>query len=177
MIANFPRTSLILLIAAFFSFSFSVPARSQDPAPQPNAQPRSENDPIRQLNLTPEQQEKIRAITQDNRDERLKINRRLREAQVALEETLDSDSPSEAAVEERIRELTAAQAAQVRMRALTELKIRGVLTPEQLSTLRALRAERRNQRRNEQSLPNQRNGISPLFPGTRRNALPLRQTP
>jgi len=183
MKTNFPKKTLLLLVAVLaLLFPVSAATGAQDPAQQPDTQQGSPNDPIRQLNLTPEQRQKIRAITEDNREERVRINRRLREAQFALEQTLDGDSPSEAAVEDRIREVSNAQAAQIRMRALTELKIRSVLTPEQLRVWRELRAERRNLRR-EMNNPNnvrqgqQRNGIAPLFPGTRRNALRIRRQP
>ena len=176
---------LLLLLATTIFWSFSVVAHAQDPN-QPTEQPAAQQiDPIRQLNLTPEQREKIRAITQDNRDERMRVNQRLREAQFALEETLDAESPSEAAVEDRIRELSAAQAAQIRMRALTELKIRGVLTDEQLRTWRSLREQRRNLRRqmnNSNRVPRNgrpvsQNSIAPLFPRLRRNGLPPRRNP
>ena len=182
MKTNFPRKTLLLLVAVLaLLFPVSAAAGPQDPQ-QPETQQGSPVDPIRQLNLTPEQRQKIRAITEDNREERVRINRRLREAQFALEQTLDGDSPSEAAVEDRIREVSNAQAAQIRMRALTELKIRSVLTPEQLRVWRELRAERRNLRR-EMNNPNnvrqgqQRNGIAPLFPGTRKNGLRIRRQP
>ncbi|HEY6120628.1 MAG TPA: Spy/CpxP family protein refolding chaperone [Pyrinomonadaceae bacterium] len=174
------KNYLLLLVPAIF-LSFSIFAHAQNPS-QPADQQPSQGDPISQLNLTPEQRQKIRAITQDNRDERIKVNQRLRAAQVALEETLDADSPSDAVVEERIQELSAAQAAQIRMRALTELKIRSVLTPDQIRTWRSLRAERRNLRR-EMNNPrnsgsaNQQNGLTPLFPRTRRNGFPIRRNP
>ena len=165
-------------MAILFALSFAANARTQEPAQQPD----NGDDPISQLRLTPEQRQKIRSITEDNREERQRINRRLREAQVALEDTLDSDNPTEGAVEERIRELSSAQAAQIRMRAMTELRIRSVLTPEQIRVWRALRAARQNLRRqmnnanaggrDTQRLPNQRNGIAPLFQRNRRNAVP-----
>jgi Spy/CpxP family protein refolding chaperone len=170
---------LIGALVLIVSFSLPVIVRSQEPSQQPSQQP-AQDDPIRQLNLTPEQRQKIRAITEDNRDERMRINRRLREAQSALEETLDADSPSDAAVEERIQDVAAAQAAQIRMRALTELKIRSVLSPEQLRIWREIRVRQQTLRRQlnnpdarrRDNLPNQRNGIAPLFPNDRRPTRP-----
>src|SRR6266496_2361496 len=190
MNSNGSTKSLLLLVASLgltLMFSLAVNAHSQDPAPQPPEQA-AQDDPIRQLNLTPEQRQKIRAITEDNRDERMRINRRVREAQFALEQTLDADSPSEATVEDRIREVANAQAAQIRMRALTELRIRSVLTPDQLRTWREIRTRSQSLRRQlnnpdsgrrdaQRNLPNQRNGISPLFPGDRRGVMPVRPRP
>jgi len=169
---------LVGSLALILAYCLAVGAQSPDLAQQPN-----EEDPISQLNLTPEQRQKIRAISEDNREERMRINRHLREAQAALEQTLDADSPSEAAVDERIRDVANAQAAQIRMRALTELRIRSVLTPEQLKTWREIRIRRQARRRQlnnpdggrrGRNLPNQRNGIAPLFPKDRRDINPPR---
>ena len=104
------------------------------------------DDPVRELNLSPEQREKIRALREQTRDERAAINQRLRATNRALEEVLDSDNPDEAVIEERLREVAQAQAASMRMRVLTEFRIRRVLTPEQLTTLRTLRQNARSAR-------------------------------
>src|SRR6267378_3025080 len=101
---------------------------------------------------------------------------RLKQANLALQQALESDSPDEVLVEQRLRDAAAAQAAAIRMRVLTEVRIRRVLTPEQLVTLRLLRqqaeAVRREQRMENQRprgqgvdgvRPNQRNGMGPLF--------------
>lgn len=116
------------------------------------------DDPIQQLNLTPEQRQRIRTLTEQTRDERQQTNRRLREANVALDQALDADPVDENLVEQRINELTAAQAAQTRMRIHMELRIRRVLNPEQLATLKRLRLEIRDvmnpQRPNNPRRPN-----------------------
>lgn len=110
-------------------------------------------DPIRDLNLSPEQRERIRAIREQMRDERAAINQRLRETNRALEEVLDSDNPDDAVVEQSLRAVAEAQAASMRMRVLSEIRVRRVLTPEQLATLRALRQNARDSRR-ERKLEN-----------------------
>ena len=118
---------------------------------QPEAQPRrAGDDPIRELNLSPEQRERIRAIREQLQGERATINQRLRETNRALEEALDADNPDESVVEERLRDVSAAQAAAMRMRVLSEVRIRRVLTPEQLITLRTLRQNARSLRRERQ---------------------------
>lgn len=138
-------------------------------------------DPIRQLNLSPEQREQIRSIRQQTNGERAAINQRVGAANRALEAALDSDNPDEAAVEQRMKDLAAAQADAMRMRISTEVKIRRVLTVEQRAILRTLRQEardrqrerlelrdQRQQERRQQRpnvLRNQRNGVAPLFPG------------
>ena len=177
------------------SLVLSVPspnqARSlslQDPSQtEPGAGPRQQDaqDLIAQLNLTPEQREKIRAIRQETKNERAAINQRLKQANLALQQALESDSPDEVLIEQRLRDAAAAQADATRMRVLTEVRIRRVLTREQLGTLRMLRqqaaAARREQRIENQGsrrrgidgVPqNQRNGMAPLFP-RRGNATPI----
>lgn len=96
-------------------------------------------DPIRQLNLTAEQREQIRAINQLVHEERAALELRRRETSRALEEALEADFPDEAVIEQRLRDLAEAQAASMRMRVLTEVRIRRVLTPEQLETWRTMR--------------------------------------
>ena len=72
------------------------------------------------------------------------INRRVREANVALDQALDADRTDENVIEQRINDLATAQAAQTRLRIHTEMKIRRELTPEQLATLRRLRLQVRD---------------------------------
>ena len=169
--------ALIGLLAA--GSSLYGQTAQQQPAPE-TQQGGLGGDPIRQLNLTPEQREQIRAIRENNKVERAAINERVRDTNLALEEALNSDNPDEAIVEQRVRDVAAAQAAAMRMRILTEVRIRRVLTVEQRNILRSLqqqakeiRRERllatpdeRQKRREERSraLQNQRNGLGPLFP-------------
>lgn len=101
------------------------------------------DDPILQLNLTPEQRQRIRILTQQTREERQLTNRRVREANIALDQALDTEPVDENLIEQRINELTAAQAAQTRMRIHMELRIRRLLYPEQLATLKRLRLQLR----------------------------------
>src|SRR5688572_28910521 len=115
-------------------------------------------DPILQLNLTPEQRQRIRILTEQTSEERQLTNRRVREANIALDQALDAESVDENLVEQRINELTAAQAAQTRMRIHRELRIRRLLYPEQLATLKRLRLQLRDvmapQRQNNPRRPN-----------------------
>jgi Spy/CpxP family protein refolding chaperone len=104
-------------------------------------EPLSAADPIQHLHLSPEQRQKIRIIFAENKDDRQTTNRRVREANFALEQALDAEPVNENLIEQRINELAAAQAAQTRMRIRTELKIRRELRPEQLAIWRSLRLQ------------------------------------
>jgi Spy/CpxP family protein refolding chaperone len=188
-------TALLLLLGtpAIRAQQAGVPARAaregwEQQQQMPDMQQQTPADPILQLNLSAEQREKIRSIREQTKTERAANNDRLREANQALEAALDADNPNEAVVEQRVRDVAAAQSAQMRMRILTEVKIRRVLTLEQLGVLRTLRQQAREARRirvlenstgqrrqdNGARIQNQRDGIAPLFP---RRALQRRARP
>lgn len=142
-------TALLILLTAT-----TIVLAQQDPAVTPD-QP----DPIEQLRLTPDQRQAIRRIVAENRDERQATNERVRAANIALDQALDADPPDENLIEQRVNELAAAQTAQLRLRIQTEIKIRRILHPEQIATLRRLRLQVRDvmnpQRRNNRLPPNQ----------------------
>ena len=161
---------LLMFLAAVGTVSAMPQNPQQDPSPAPV------QDPITMLNLTPEQRQKIRAIRAENKEERATIIERVRSSNEALERTLDADNPDEAEVELRLKDLAAAQAASNRMRVLQELKIRRVLTPEQIAKWRTIRLEAAQRRREVQEqrrengnglAPNQKNGLAPML--NRRN--------
>jgi len=151
---------LIPLVAAVLLLAFSVAAV---PTQDPLTTTTPAEDPIEQLRLTPEQRQRIRLIVQQNKDERQMANRRLREANVALDQALDMDPINEGLIEQRVNELAAAQAGQLRMRIQTELRIRRELRPEQLATLRRLRLQVRDVMTPQRSL-NQRPARQTLRP-------------
>lgn len=176
---NSGRILTLLAVLAVLGYSAVVPASGQT-AQQPAAAPDTPQggDLIRQLNLTPEQREQIRTIRGDRQVERALINQQLRAANRALEEALDADAPDEAVVEQRVREVAAGQASVMRMRIMTEIRIRRVLTPEQRATLKSLQQEAMKDRRErlqanpeerqraerQRGLQNQRNGLAPILP-------------
>ena len=123
-------SAVLLITGAGFSHAQEVTDRAPDP--------------IEQLRLTPEQRQRIRMIFAENKDERQSINRRVREANVALDQALDADPVDENVIEQRVNELATAQTAQMRMRIQTEVKIRRELRAEQLATLRRLRLQVRD---------------------------------
>ncbi len=139
----------VAVVSICLTLGSSVEARvqaadHQDPAQTQTSQPPPQGlSPIQELEkiLTPEQREKIRAILRQSKDEREPIQQRVRQAQQALNEAIESDNPNEALIEQRAHELAEAQGANIRLRALTEVRIRQVLTPEQRSRLRELRQQ------------------------------------
>lgn len=165
-------TTFMTLLTGIFLLILSTPVFSMQQDPEA---PVSVDDSIAQLRLTPDQRQRIRMIVEDTKIERQMTNRKVREAHVALDQALDAEPIDDSVVEQRITELAAAQAAQLRMRINLEMRIRRELRPEQLATLRRLRLQVRDvmgaqqnqfkQRPGREALrPNRRNSVRPEFP-------------
>ena len=149
--------TLMLLFAAVLLLTGTGPTYAQEPPP-PGV------DQIEQLNLTPEQRQKIRMMFEETKTQRQMTNRRVREANIALDQALDAQPVDETLVDQRINDLATAQAAQLRMRIQTEMRIRRELRPEQLATLRQLRLQVRDFRgaqRPGNQRPARRNALRP----------------
>ena len=175
------RILTLLALLAVIGFPSAVASVSGQGAQATTApEPQQGGDLIRQLNLTPEQREQIRSIRADKQIERAAVNQQLREANQALEEALEADIPDETVIDQRVRDLATAQGAAMRMRLLTEIRIRRVLTAEQRNLLRSLQRQARELQRERRltspdegqrtraermrGLQNQRNGLGPLLP-------------
>src|SRR5437588_10919356 len=183
------------LVAASCGFAFALftlsphAARAQTAAasPQERAQQQegaaaqaNPNDPVSllgQLNLSQEQIGQMRAIQGESVPQARELTRRLNQARRALDEAIYSDTVDESLIEQRARDVAEAQAALVRLRAQTELRIRRVLTPEQLQTFRQLHQQallEQQQKRREQRIERQLNrGVNP--PGKAPGNNPNRQ--
>ena len=159
---------LIAVVLSVCSISYG-----QTPQDQPvNLPPQDAPDLLGRLLLSPDQIQRIRLIQRDTKDERAAINLRLREANRALEESLDAENVDESVIDERMRDVNAAQNAQLRLRIQTELRIRRVLNPEQRAMLKDIRVRAGDLIRAQQDRrvrpeagglrPNNSNGILPL---------------
>jgi Spy/CpxP family protein refolding chaperone len=120
--------------------------RQTQPGARQAARPR-DGKLVRRLNLTPAQRLQLREIRSQREPEARELARRVRLARRALDEAIYADAAEDALVEQRARELASAQAALVRLRAATELKVRRVLTAEQLQTFRELRRQAQQEQR------------------------------
>lgn len=105
------------------------------------------------LDLTPEQRVQIRAIRKEHEGPAHDAMKRRARAQRALEEAIYADQVDEAAIEQRSQELADAHAEMVRSRAQVELRIRRLLTTEQLSRFRAFRRQSRLTEGGRRDLP------------------------
>jgi Spy/CpxP family protein refolding chaperone len=146
----FPAERLAAVLFGLTLLLFPLPAaaagQEQD---EPEEQQRQETprrpapglNLMRRLNLSREQRQRLREIRRQGEAELRAHTRRVRLARRALDEAIYADAVDEALVERRARELSAAQAALVRLRATTELSVRRILTGEQLRLFRDLRRQ------------------------------------
>src|SRR5215203_3916058 len=161
------RLAAVCFGLALFLVPLCARAQEQDETEaQPSATPRPparEVNLMQWLNLTREQRQRLREIRQQSEPELRDLTRRVRLARRALDEAVYADTADEALVEQRSRELAVVQNLLTHARAVTELKVRRVLTDEQLRLFRNLRrqAQRRQmlQRRMNRAL---RQSATPL---------------
>jgi Spy/CpxP family protein refolding chaperone len=162
-------TAIILLAVAGLQVH-AQSATPQNPIEQPQTQTQASQTPdFAQLNLSPDQIQKIRAINLELKDQRQAAGMKLRQAQRALAESVESPTPNETLIDQRSRELAEAQATTIRLRSLAESRILQVMTPEQRIRLREMRRQNQALRRqaNQQQLPGR--GLGQRRQGLQRN--------
>ena len=104
----------------------------------------------RALGLSEEQRLQIRNINQKQRQHLRVAQMRLRAARAAADLAIYDDNFDETQVGERIREVAVAQAEITKIRMMSEVAVRQVLSPDQLVKFRDLRARFAEQRRRRQ---------------------------
>lgn len=169
---------MVLPVLVLLLVGVCIQVRSQTPTTQNPVEPAtSQNQAQAQinqvpdlapLNLSADQIQKIRAINAELKDQRQEANQRLRRAQRALAEAIESPAPNETLIDQRSREVAEAQATTIRLRSLTEARILQVMTPDQRIRLREMRQRNQALRRQNQQLPD--NGLRPRQQGLQRNA-------
>src|SRR5438270_858532 len=164
------RTSLVPASCGFVVTLLVISApgmRAQNPAATPAQQQEgaaaqiNPNEPatvLAQLNLSPEQVDQMRAIQNESIPLAKEFMQRLNRARRMLDEAIYSDTVDEALIEQRARDVAEAQAALVRLRATTELRVRRILTPEQLQQFRYIRQQAIRERQLQRQL---NRGVNP----------------
>jgi Spy/CpxP family protein refolding chaperone len=168
------RAIIFFLVLLTVSGAKTFAQTGDEAAPPDATQGAQDANWVTALGLTPDQVARIREIRQQNRVEWQAAKQRVHQAQRALDQAIYSDEASEAEIEQRASEVAQAQAAEVRLRARTELSIRRVLTPQQLNTFRMIRQRRIRQAQMNRRLENA-NRRRPL--GNRRLGDGLNQPP
>lgn len=137
---------LFLSVAAFaFAPAASAQEESVDDGPPQQWQRRDNplrdirNNALRQLGLSNEQIEQIRRINIDRRAQMEAAQKRLKEANRALDAAIYADVVNDSEVQTRLAEVNAAQNDVAKMRFMNELAVRRILTHEQLVRFREIR--------------------------------------
>jgi Spy/CpxP family protein refolding chaperone len=172
-----------LALAVLLTIFANVQAQNGEPQQTGDPQPPAQVDQmLGPLNLTQDQVRRIRMINAELKDERQAANFRLRMAQRALGEAIQSTTPDETLIAQRSKEVADAQANTIRLRSVTEARILQVLSPEQRMKLREMRARNQQMRRDgNRQLPRvlgrQQNGLgnnnpnAPLTPRQQRKII------
>lgn len=186
MVIKKARALWLASLALIVLLNLFVNVQAQNGEPQQTGEPSQPNAQVDQLlgplNLSQDQVRRIRMINADLRDERQAANFRLRMAQRALGEAIQSTTPDETLIAQRSKEVADAQANTIRLRSVTEARILQVLSPEQRMKLREMRARNQQQRRDgNRQLPRilgrQQNGLgnnnpnAPLTPRQQRKIM------
>ncbi len=135
------KTFAIAAFATFMALGVSAqsvtPPPTNDKATRPQGQER--RNLFRELGLTKEQLDQIRELRMSDREEVFAAQQKFREANKALDIAIYADSLNEQMIELRITERNQAQAEVNRLKTMSELNLRKILTPEQLSKFREIR--------------------------------------
>jgi len=131
---------LSLMAAAVFALTaFAQDGPGGPPYQDQGKAPDNRPNLLRQLGLSREQMEQVRRLNVERRPVMEAAQRRFREANRSLDQAIYADQVNEAEVQERIRETQLAQAELIKLRAMNEITIRRILTPDQLARFITLR--------------------------------------
>lgn len=90
---------------------------------------------LQDLDLSPEQMAKLRENRLQNRRESIRTEAEIKTLQVDLQEELSQEAPDQTKVDQIAKQLGAAEARRVKLRAGHIVFLRSILTPEQLKKL------------------------------------------
>jgi Spy/CpxP family protein refolding chaperone len=160
---------LILSIFIVAATAFAVAAQDAKPEASPE-QPRQPN-LLQQLGLTPEQVAQVKQINQQRKPLMEEAQRRMRDANKALDAAIYADNVDETDVRAKLEEVQRAQSELARLRFTNELAIRKVLTPDQLVRFRDMRQRFELAREDMQQWRKEKmvNGIGPARDPARQN--------
>jgi Spy/CpxP family protein refolding chaperone len=155
-----PRIIILLAIVA----AVGVVALAQDSPPPDDAAQFAQQRPnlLEGLGLSQDQVRQIRIMNRDRKPKMDAAQRRLREAEHALSLAIYGDAVDDQEVEARLKEFQQAQAGVASIRFRSELELRKILTPDQLTKFRAMRARMAQTRRDAQERRQLRRGERPL---------------
>ena len=147
---RYTRLFLFILIA-FAAAASGLYAQNGPPPGDGPQDDRGEGRPnlLAELGLSPEQVQQIRRMNQERRPAMMQAQRRMRDANRALDMAIYRDVVNDEEFQTRLKEVQAAQSDLARLRFENELSVRRILTPDQLVKFRDVRRRFEEQRQNE----------------------------
>ena len=133
--------SLIFAVSAILPASEIKAQSRMDADDLQTAQPAKRPNLLRELELSPAQIRQVRRVNQERKPIMQESQRRLKDANDALDAAVYADSDNETEVQARLKDVHAAQLEVLRNRIATEQNVRRLLTPEQLGKFRELRRQ------------------------------------
>ncbi len=167
---RFNYLSLIFAVLLFAAFSATVKAQNNPPpdeAVQQTAAPRPNL--MAQLGLTQDQIKQIRQINQAKKPQMRAAQDRLREANRNLDQAIYADVANDVEIQARLKDVQSAHAEVIKIRSLTELAVRKILSPDQLAKFRDVREKFAQQKENNQQRMNNRRMNAPNRQNNLRN--------
>ncbi len=149
LISLFTIALLVLVsISAVKAQNEVSPDASQRQTDKPRRQ-----DILRELGLTPDQRQQMKQINTESKPRMMEAQQRLREANRNLDQAIYADIIDEVQVRARLKDVQLAQAEVFKIRALTELSVRRILTPDQLVKFREIRQRFIEKKENREARP------------------------
>ena len=139
-----------LLVCAFASTQAQTTAQ-QMPANSAATQTTQAPNLQAELNLTPEQIQKWRAMNMELREQEIAGNQKLFQARRALADAMESPNPSEEVIKQRAKELADARSTMIQLQALRQARMLQILTPEQRVKLREIHERNQALKRQQQA--------------------------
>ncbi len=130
---------LFALLATVASVAYGQDGPSSGGGPQDERFDERRPNLLAELGLSREQIQQIRRMNQERRPAMMQAQRRMQEANRALDMAIYRDSVRDEEFQNCLKDVQAAQAELARLRFESELSVRKVLTPEQLVRFRELR--------------------------------------
>ncbi len=142
------KLNILSLILASLLLAVSFTAiEAQDNMPPPPDAPNQKFDApprpnlMEQLGLTQDQIKQIRQINQEKKPQMREAQERLRQATHNLDQATYAGVASDAEIQARLKEVQSANAEIIKIKSVTELAVRKILTPEQLAKFRDVRRQ------------------------------------
>ena len=161
---KYARSFLFILIATMGTASGLYAQDGPPPGDGPRDGDERRPNLLAELGLSPEQIQQVRRMNRERRPVMVQAQRRMHEANRALDMAIYRDTVNDEEFQTRLKEVQAAQSDLARLRFENELSVRRILTADQLVRFRDLRRRFEQERQNDMRERRQRRRMGPGGP-------------